>query len=96
MADRAARTGPGLTNQIWLNLEAQEMLFAQAKLPPRTLRVPLWQMWHHELGMMQDYVTGTTRIFLLKGDAYEPILPADFQAGLEDRAEVVRLLEAAP
>ncbi|WP_368564769.1 hypothetical protein [Pseudoxanthomonas sp. UTMC 1351] len=96
VTDRAARTGPGLTNQIWLNLEVQEVLFAQTKPPPRTLRVPLWRMWHHELGMMQDYVTGTTRIFLLKGDAYEPVLPADFQAGLEDRAEVVRLLETGP
>lgn len=96
LTQRNARTGPGLPNQMRFNLEVQEVLFARTKPPPRTLRVPLWQMWHYSLGTMQDDLTGATGIFLLKGDAYEPVYPAGFQRDLEERAEIVRLLGTAP
>jgi hypothetical protein len=76
-----------------LNLGVQEVLFARMKPPPRTLRVPLWQMWHYSLSTMQDGLTGDTGIFLLKAGGFEPVYPAHFQRGLEERAEIVRLLE---
>lgn len=95
LTDRDARTGPGLPNQMRFNLEVQEVLFAR-KPPPRTLRVPLWQAWHYELGSMQDGLTGDTGIFLLKGDAYEPVYPAGFQRPLEEKAEIMRLLGTVP
>lgn len=44
VTDRDFRTGPGLRNQLRFNLEVQEILFARTTPPPRTLRVPLWQM----------------------------------------------------
>lgn len=96
VTDRDARTGPGLPNQMRFNLEVKEVLFARTKPTPRTLRVPLWQAWHYMLGTMQDDLTGTTGIFLLKGDTYEPVYPAGFQRALEERAEIVHLLGAAP
>lgn len=96
LTDRDSGTGPGLPNQMRLNLEVQEVLFARTKPPSRMLRVPLWQMWHYSLGTMQDKLTGATGIFLLKGDVYEPVYPAGFQRALAERAEVVRLLGAAP
>lgn len=96
VTDRDARTGPGLPNQMRFNLEVKEVLFARTKPTPRTLRVPLWQAWHYMLGTMQDDLTGATGIFLLKGDTYEPVYPAGFQRALEERAEIVRLLGAAP
>lgn len=96
VTDRDARTGPGLPNQMRFNLEVQEVLFARGKPPSRMLRVPLWQAWHYPLGAMQDKLTGATGIFLLRGDAYEPVYPAGFQRALEEKAEILRLLGAVP
>ena len=94
--DREARTGPGLLNRMRLNLDVQEVLSAGKELPSRKLRVPLWSMWHYSLGTMQDDLTGTTGIFLLKGDNYEPVYPAGFQRPLEERREILRLIGARP
>jgi hypothetical protein len=96
LTDRDARTGPGLPNQMRFNLEVQEVLFARTTKPSRTLRVPLWQAWHYILGNMQDKLTGATGIFLLKGDAYEPVYPAGFQRPLKEKAEIMRLLGTVP
>lgn len=96
LTDREAGTGPGSPNLMRLNLEVQEVLFARMEPPPRTLRVPLWQMWHYSLGTMQDGLTGDTGIFLLKGNDFEPVYPAHFQRALEERAEIMRLLGTAP
>lgn len=94
--DRDARTGPGATNQMHFNLEVTEVLFSRKPMVPRTLRVPLWQMWHYSLGTMQDDVTGSEGIFLLKGDAYEPVYPAGFQRNLKERVEILQMLKAVP
>ena len=96
LTDRDARTGPGLPNQMRFTLEVQEVLFARTMPPPRMLRVPLWQAWHYQLGSMQDGLTGDTGIFLLKGDAYEPVYPAGFQRPLEEKVEIMRLLGPVP
>ena len=69
LTDRSARTGPGLANRMSFELKVEEVLYTRAgSLPPR-IRVPLWSMWHYELGTMQDQVVGSRGIFLLKGAA---------------------------
>ena len=94
--DREARTGPGLSNRMRFNLDVQEVLSTRKKLPSRKLRVPLWSRWHYSLGTLQDDLTGTTGIFLLKGDNYEPVYPAGFQRPLEEKREILRLIGARP
>jgi len=96
ITDREARTGPGSPNRMRFNLEVHEVLFAGRGSPSRRLRVPLWSMWHYSLGTMQDDLTGVTGIFLLKGDANEPVYPAGFQRPLKEKNEVQRLIGARP
>lgn len=90
--DPAARTGPGLPNRMSFQLRVEEALFARAGAVPPTIRVPLWSMWHYSLGSMRENVVGSRGIFLLKGDAYEPVYPAGFQRSLDERAQIERLL----
>ncbi|MBB3276026.1 MULTISPECIES: hypothetical protein [unclassified Pseudoxanthomonas] len=93
LTDPESRTGPGLANQMRLHLEVHEVI--ATRLPPvsRTIRVPLWMMWHYELGTMQKHLTGQRGIFLLTGRDYQPVYPANFQRSLDERAEIQRLLE---
>ncbi|MGJ7900830.1 hypothetical protein [Lysobacter sp. 1R34A] len=92
IVDPRARTGPGSKNQMRFNLRVKELLFTRSPMLPPTLRVPLWTAWHYELGNIQEQVTGSTGIFLLKGDDYQPVYPADFQRPLDERKEIERLL----
>ena len=92
--DRDARTGPGLENEIRLHLAISEVLQTDNDRLPRTLVVPLWKAWHYSLGDIKDQATGSSGIFLLKGNDFRPAYPADFQRSLEDRAEIERLLRA--
>ncbi|ALN58190.1 hypothetical protein GLE_2842 [Lysobacter enzymogenes] len=95
--DPAARTGPGSANRMSFELKVESVLFTRAgSLPPR-IRVPLWSMWHYQLGTMRDEVVGSRGIFLLKGappkgDRYEPAYPGGFQRPLEEREQIERLL----
>jgi hypothetical protein len=93
VTDRKARTGPGGTSTMRLNLDVSEVLFQAGQPAPKRIRVPLWTMWHYELGPMQDLLTGKQGIFLLKGDRFEPAYPAFFQRELDERAEVEALLK---
>lgn len=92
VTDRSARTGPGSTNQMRFHLRVEEVLFTRSNALPSALTVPLWTMWHYELGGMQEQVTGSSGIFLLQGDAFQPTYPAQFQRALDERSEVERLL----
>lgn len=92
LTDRKARTGPGGTDIMRLNLEVHEVLLKRAGKVPKRIRVPLWTMWHYELGLMQDQLTGKHGIFLLKGDTFEPAYPALFQRELGEREEIEALL----
>lgn len=94
ITDPQARTGPGSKNRMRFNLRVQELLFTRSPAPPPTLRVPLWTAWHYELGDIQEQVTGSTGIFLLKGGDYQPVYPADFQRPLDERKEIERLLRS--
>jgi hypothetical protein len=91
--DSKARTGPGLSNQMRFQLQVEDVIFSRTGRVPSQVSVPLWKMWHYQLGSMQKNVTGSRGIFLLKGSGYEPVYPADFQRGLEERAEIEALLQ---
>ena len=95
VTDRDARTGPGLTNEMRFHLKVEEVLFTRSNALSPGLMVPLWTMWHYGLGDMQDRVTGSRGIFLLKGESFEPTYPADFQRALDERPEIERLLGSA-
>ncbi|MGO1000984.1 hypothetical protein [Lysobacter sp. CA196] len=94
ITDPRARTGPGSKNRMRFNLRIKELLFTRSPALPPTLRVPLWSAWHYELGSMREQVTGSTGIFLLKGDDYQPVYPADFQRPLDEREQIERLLQS--
>jgi hypothetical protein len=90
----SASTGPGQKNVIRLHLEVKEVLLTNAQPPPREVVVPLWSMWHYTLGQIQQQVTGSGGIFLLRGEQFHPAHPAAFQRGLDERAEIDALLAA--
>ena len=89
--DRRVRTGPGSDNRMRLTLHVQEVLFARTGTNVSSLQVPLWSMWHYELGTMQDELTDSEGIFLLKGDA-QPVYPAGFHRTTQERREIEALL----
>ena len=93
VADPEARTGPGLDNEIRLHLAVSEVLHTGSSRLPGTLVVPLWTAWHYMLGSITEAAGGTSGIFLLKGDDFQPAYPADFQRSLDERAEIERLLQ---
>lgn len=92
VTDPQARTGPGLKNQIRLHLRVKQVLFTRAGAVPPTLTVPLWTMWHFELGGMQDVVSEEDSIFLLTGDGFEPAYHNGFQRSMDEREQIERLL----
>ena len=83
--DRDARTGPGLTNRMRFVVEVDDVLFTTCRRPPRRVLVPLWSAWHYTLGSMQDQLTGSAGLFLLKGADFQPAYPQDFQRSPEER-----------
>ena len=83
--DRDARTGPGLANRMRFVVEVDDVLFTTCRRPPHRVLVPLWSAWHYTLGSMQDQLTGSTGLFLLKGADFQPAYPQDFQRGPEER-----------
>lgn len=93
ITDPSARTGPGLKNQMRFQLDVHEVLFSRQGEVPRRVTVPLWQMWHYELGEMQRLAAGGKSIFLLKGANYEPAYVSSFERPLEERAEILAMLE---
>lgn len=89
--DPEARTGPGLDNQMRLHLEVDEVIFDRAGSAPPTLIIPLWKMWHYQLGTIREQVMGHRAIFLLKEDSQQ-VYPAFFQRSLDEREEIEALL----
>ena len=100
-ADRCAIAtrvpGLRLTNTIRFLVEVDEVLFTTCRRPPRRVLVPLWSDWHYSLGTMQDQLTGSSGLFLLKGADFQPAYPQGFQRSSEERplveaaADVLRL-----
>ncbi|GAB3317082.1 hypothetical protein GCM10027564_27790 [Luteimonas notoginsengisoli] len=97
MRDNPSPTPPhapvrGSDNRLRLLLQVKEVLFTRADRLPPVLMVPLWSMLHSELGDMQDGVVGSSGVFLLRGQNFQPADPAHFQRGLDERPQIERLL----
>lgn len=90
--DRNARTGPGLENQIRFHLAVEDVLRSTEAALPSSIVVPLWTMWHYQLGDITDVARGSTGIFLLECGSFEPVYPAGFQRHLSEREEIEGLI----
>ena len=95
--DRAARTGPGLSNTIRLLIAVDQVLVTNSPSVPKTLPVPLASHLHYSLGQIQDsHVSDTlVRLVLLKEQKFVGIKPGVFLRPLEDKAEALRLYTAS-
>ncbi|HDS1037816.1 TPA: hypothetical protein QDZ42_000928 [Stenotrophomonas maltophilia] len=93
LTDPDSPTGPGLSNEIRLVLQVQEVLRSHGKVPG-TIRVPLWTMWHDSLGRARGRYLDSEGIFLLKGKRPAPVYPMDFQRPLDERARIQTLMGA--
>ncbi|WP_282297597.1 hypothetical protein [Stenotrophomonas sp. PS02289] len=93
VTDPAARTGPDSDNQIRLHLVLDDVVFSRTGPVPVRVTVPLWQMWHYELGQIQRQV-GQKSIFLLKGQksAYYPAYHEDFQRPRSEGRKIRKLV----
>lgn len=87
-----ARTGPGESNQMRLQLEISEVLSPRDGAVPVAVTVPLWKMWHYRLGTMQNELVGARGIFLLVGPQHAPVYPIGFQRSLEERQAILALI----
>ena len=94
VADREARTGPGLKNELRLHVELENggVLKTNAKSVPEKLVIPLWQMWHANLGSSKDFYEGRMYIFLLKGTDFQRVYAGGFQRELSEKAEIERMI----
>jgi len=74
ITDLKARTGPGLKNKIRLISEVQKVHRTNSNNAPSEIRVPLDSAMHYSLGHIKDAHQGRSlpRIFILKGDEFEP------------------------
>ncbi|HKO88082.1 MAG TPA: hypothetical protein VJU83_06130 [Burkholderiales bacterium] len=97
IADRQARTGPGLSNTIRLIITVDQVLITNSPSVPKVLRVPLASHLHYSLGQIQDAHAGDTlvRLVLLKGRDFVGIKPGVFLRPLEDKDEALRLYAAS-
>ncbi|MBK0024826.1 hypothetical protein IAE57_01500 [Stenotrophomonas sp. S48] len=93
LTDPGAPTGPGVSNEIRLVLQVQDVLRSSRKVPG-TIRVPLWTMWHDSLGRARGAYLHSEGLFLLKGERHAPVYPMDFQRPLEERARIKALMGA--
>lgn len=93
LSNPEARTGPGLANTIRLHVLVQtnEVLKTNAKTVPEKLVISEWQMWHFTLDSFKG-MAGRTFIFLLKGDKYQWVYPAEYRQDLSKRSEVEKLI----
>jgi hypothetical protein len=88
-----ARTGPGLTNEIRLQIAVDEVVVTNAPTVPKVLYVPLASHLHYSLGQIREAHAEESeqRLILLKGPNFQGIKPGVFMLPLQDREEVLRL-----
>ncbi len=87
-----ARTGPGLTNTIFLEVAVNPTLILKSvtREIPKKISIPLDTMRHFSLGDMQD-VVGNESIFLLT-KKLEPVYPANFERPLAEKKKIQRFI----
>jgi hypothetical protein len=94
-----ARTGPGLSNQIWrrVKIDRQNVLKTDRAELPDFISIGEWQMWHsRHNNWMEDRSVGQSYIFLLTGEEMRWVYPRDFQRDLEDKAQIEQLIRKPP
>lgn len=91
-----ARTGPGLSHTIRLNVNVQTngVLLTTSKQVPQTLIIPLDSTWHYSLGQIKTAEEGQTRILLLKGATFDFAYPVSCSRPLSDRPQIEELIKA--
>jgi len=93
VTDPKRMTGPGLPERIRLHIRVDKVLTTNAKQVPAVLKVELDHFMHYSLGQVKEAHAGKQRpsLVLLKGAAFEPIVPGNFRRPLTEREEAMRL-----
>ena len=91
--DKAARTGPGLSNTIRLRVAVDKVLVTNAERIPDTLEVPLDPFMHYSLGQIRAAHPGPSEplLFLLRGKDFSPIVAGVFSRSVKDSEEALRI-----
>lgn len=95
--DRAAMTGPGLKNTIFLVVKVEEVFFSRAKAVPQTIKVPLDPAMHYSFGQIESAHKGPSGSFLLilRGESFEPIVPGVFARPIRDKDQALEIRSKA-
>jgi hypothetical protein len=93
ITDVQAMTGPGLKNTILLIIKVDEVFFSRVKTVPETIKVPLDSMMHFSLGEIREahQEPSETRLLILQGKCFEPIVPGVFFRSLEDKDQALQI-----
>jgi len=86
-------TGPGSPERIRLHIRVDKVLATNAKQVPAVLKVELDPFMHYRLGQVKEAHTGkqSPSLVLLKGPAFEPVVPGNFKRPLKERDKAMRL-----
>ena len=91
--DPDARTGPGLTNTIRLEIETLERIDSTMAVLPTMIKVPLDPFMHYRLGQVKDVHSKPSEpaLVFLKGRQFEPIIAGRFLWRLDARQEAIEI-----
>lgn len=93
ITSRQEMTGPGLRNTIRLHVRVEKVLVTSAKDVPKMLIIPLDPFMHYSLGNVQSVESQNheTRLFLLKGENFQPIVAGRFEQPLSEQKQVMKI-----
>tara|TARA_B110000305_G_C19373134_1_gene605562 strand:+ start:837 stop:1424 length:588 start_codon:yes stop_codon:yes gene_type:complete len=95
LTDHKSRTGPGNSNELryYVRIEKENVIYSVEEDVPKSLVIPLWTLWHDDLGRRKND-EGQTYIFLLKkkDDVYSRVYPF-FKCSLSKKSEIKELIE---
>jgi hypothetical protein len=88
-----ARTGPGLTNTIRLEIEVLEKIDSTQPSLPRTIKVPLDSFMHYSLGQVKEVHSKPSEpaLVFLRGGQFKPVIAGRFLWELDARGEALEL-----
>lgn len=88
-----ARTGPGETNIIRLEIEVIERIDSTEVVLPKTIKVPLDPFMHYTLGQIRSAHSepSSPALVFLRGREFEPIIAGRFFWHLDSRQEALEL-----
>jgi hypothetical protein len=88
-----ARTGPGLTNTIRLEIEVLERIDSTETALPEKIKVPLDPFMHYTLGQIKaaHAEPSSPALVFLRGSRFEPVIAGRFFWRLDSREEALEL-----